>query len=111
MKFNELYQIVSNLQKENIEIKKINDILYKKIELLEKRIDEIEKVNKKSIESFEKNGKKLQQIKDFNSSIIKTQDNFEFILKILKENIINKNIKFKLLYRASKDGDDVISKF
>ena len=45
-------------------------------------------------------------MEDLDSLIIKTKDNFDFVEKILKENIVNKKIKYKLLYRATKDGDD-----
>ena len=98
-KIEELYQIVSSLQKENCN-------LNKKIERLEKRVDDLEKENKKLKGPLEKEKNKFEKFQGLNSSIIKTQDNFDFIVKILKENIINKNIIFKLLYRASTDGDD-----
>ena len=91
-KINELYQIVSNLQQENCELKKINENLIKKIENLEKRVNLIEEINKPSFIKI--------------SSIIKTLDNYDFIVRIIKENIINKNVEFKFLYWASNDGDD-----
>jgi len=100
-KINELYQIVSDLQKENSEIKKINQNLINKIKELEKRMDIFEKKfnDPKLIENI--------KIKEkLNSDIINSKDNFEFVEKIIKENVMNKNIRYTLLYKATRDGDD-----
>ena len=78
--------------------KKINELLEKKIKDLGIKNKEKEKILEK-IDNKEKNEK-------INSSIIKTSNNADFVEKIIKENVLNKNMQFKLLYRASKDGDD-----
>ena len=69
--------------------------LIKRIEILEKEVRELKQ---KKVEG--------ERVEELGSVIIKTKDNFDFVEKILKENIINKKIKYKLLYRATKDGDD-----
>lgn len=96
-----IYQIVSDLQKENSEIKKINQDLLNKIKELEKRMDIFEKkFNDPKLIENNKIKKKL------NSDIIKSKDNFEFVEKIIKENVVNKNIIYTLLYKATRDGDN-----
>ena len=91
----ELKTIEKNDKSKIDELYQINQNLLKRIEILEKRFDELEK---KKIEN-----EKLEKI---DSVIIKTKENYDFLLKIIKENIINKNPIFKLLYRATRDGDD-----
>ena len=103
----------------NLPIKKVKEISFelKFVEKNEKiKIDELYKINMdliKRIEILEKEVKDLKQkiveyegLEELNSVIIKTKINFDFVEKILKENIANKKIKYQLLYRATRDGDD-----
>ena len=103
----------------NLPIKKMKEISFE-LKMIEKndkiKIDELYKINMdliKRIEILEKEVKELKQkkvenekLEELDSLIIKTKDNFDFVEKILKENIVNKKIKYKLLYRATRDGDD-----
>ena len=117
-KIEELYDIVLNLKKENsllkeenINIKKILENnekmikeLIKRIEIDENKINTIEKENKKVLEEKAKD----QKLKDIDSNILTNYENFELINKRLKNSEIlkEKKINYKLLYRASRDGDE-----
>ena len=52
-----------------------------------------------------KNRKKKEKEKEKESNIIKDKNEYEFIENRLKLAGNNKDIRYKLLYRASKDGD------
>lgn len=70
--------------------------LIKRIEILEKEVKEL---NQNKVEN--------ERLEELDSIIIKTKNNFDFVEKILKENIVtNKKIKYQLLYRTTRDGDD-----
>ena len=116
-RINELFNIVANLKKENQLLKDENmgfrnrieksekDIqeLIKRIDNYETRINQIEIENKKVLEKKEKDMK----LKNIDSNILMDYETIDFINKRLKSQEIlkNKEIKYNLLYRASKDGD------
>ena len=103
-----LFQTV-NQMKETIQKNK-NDF--------EKRINSLEqslKEEKQKNETLQKNFDELKKIIDglmnsnkIDSNIIKTKSQFELIYNRLNNQgtFINKNPKFNLVYRASRDGDD-----
>jgi len=117
-KIEELYDIVLNLKKENsllkeenINIKKILENneklmkeLVKRIEINENKINTIEKENNKVLEEKVKDLK----LKDIDSKILTNYENIELINKRLKNSDLlkDKNINYKLLYRATRDGDE-----
>ena len=113
-----MYDIVLNLKKENsllkeenINIKKILENneklmkeLVKRIEINENKINTIEKENKSLLEEKVKDLK----LKEIDSNILTNYENLELINKRLKNSEIlkDKKINYKLLYRASRDGDE-----
>ena len=119
------YDIVFPLKEGSIDIKEIvtelcekNIILEKKIIILENKINEINETNKKlekkiydlektikEIVSKEKDNFSKAGLKILESRIIKRSDEIDFVINRLKQAFNNKNFKFNLLYRASKDGD------
>jgi hypothetical protein len=117
-KINELYNIIMNIKNENKILKEENKDLKKRIEnneneikklikrmeINENKVNEIEKENKKILDKKEKEIK----IKNIDSKILTNYENIELINKRLKYNEIlaKKDINYKLLYRATRDGDD-----
>ena len=99
------------LKEENKDLKKRienneNEIkkLIERIEINENKVNEIEKENKKILDKIEK--ETISKIID--SKILTNFENIELINKRLKYNEIlaKKDINYKLLYRATRDGDD-----
>ena len=115
-KFNELYDIIKNLKEENNNLKKRVDNNENLIKELIKRIEYLEGKEKEREKEKEKEKEKIKEQelrrKTFNSNIIISHENFEFINNLIsnREPFKNKKIKYDLLYRASRDGDDA-SKF
>ena len=110
-KIEELYDIVLNLKKENSLLKEENknnkkliEDLIKRMEINENKINIIENENKKILEEKVKDLK----LKEIDSNILTNYENLELINKRLKNSEIlkNKKIDYKLLYRASRDGDE-----
>ena len=85
------------------EIKKLIKRI-ERIEINENKVNEIEKENKKILDKIEK--ETISKIID--NKILTNFENIELINKILKYNEIlaKKDINYKLLYRATRDGDD-----
>ena len=120
-KINELYNIIMNIKNENKILKEENKDLKKRIENNEneikkliKRIERIE-INENKVNEIEKENKKILdkkekkiKIKNIDSKILTNYENIELINKRLKYNEIlaKKDINYKLLYRATRDGDD-----
>ena len=127
---NKKKEIIIPLKIENFEQKNINDELVKKVNDLENKLNkEIEenKIYKKIINENKniinelkeeikilkneindlKNWKKekIEKKKEKESNIIKYKMEYEFIENRLKLAGNNRDIRYKLLYRASKDGD------
>ena len=78
--------------------------LVKRIEINENKMNTIEKENKKVLEEKVKDLK----LKDIDSNILSNYENIELINERLKNSEILKDkiINYKLLYRASRDGDE-----
>ena len=78
--------------------------LVKRIEINENKMNTIEKENKKVLEEKVKDLK----LKDIDSKILTNYENIELINKRLKNSDLlkDKNINYKLLYRATRDGDE-----
>ena len=118
-----LVKKVNKLEEENAEIKnkleEVNTQLNTKVNKLEEEnkalkneIKEINEKQKKFVILFEDEIKYKQIIQNIgvDSKIIKNKDETKFLLDRLKINFPNQNkINFKLLYRATKDGDNNIS--
>ena len=118
-----LVKKVNKLEEENAEIKnkleEVNTQLNTKVNKLEEEnkalkneIKEINEKQKKFEILFENEIKYNQIIQNIglDSKIIKNKDEIKFLLDRLKINFPNQNkINFKLLYRATKDGDNNIS--
>ena len=118
-----LVKKVNKLEEENAEIKnkleEVNTQLNTKVNKLEEEnkalkneIKEINEKQKKFEILFEDEIKYNQIIQNIglDSKIIKNKDEIKFLLDRLKINFPNQNkINFKLLYRATKDGDNNIS--
>ena len=118
-----LVKKVNKLEEENAEIKnkleEVNTQLNTKVNKLEEEnkalkneIKEINEKQKKFEILFEDEIKYKQIIQNIglDSKIIKNKDEIKFLLDRLKINFPNQNkINFKLLYRATKDGDNNIS--
>ena len=116
-RINELFDIVLNLKKENQMLKEENlnfknrleknekeiQELVKRIENYENKINSIEIENKKVLAIKEKELK----LKNIDSKILTNYDYIELINKRLKNKEIlkEKEVIYKLLYRASRDGD------
>ena len=116
-RINELFDIVLSLKKENQLLKEENlnfknkldknekeiQELVKRIENFENKINSIEIENKKVLAIKEKDLK----LKDIDSKILTNYDYIELINKRLKNKEIlkEKEVIYKLLYRASRDGD------
>ena len=113
---NQIYNIINNQQNEinklNNEINNLKEInenqqnennkLNNEINKLKEKVNELEEKKKKEIEKKE-NEKQLYEI-SLNSKIIPNDNNNE---KVLREWINpNKEIKFKLLFRKSRDGSN-----
>ena len=107
-KFNELYDIIRNLKEENNNLKKRVD---NNENLIKESINRIKILEDKEQERQKQKELELK-LKPLDSNIIKSNENFEFINKSLKnkEAFKNKEIKYNLIYRATRDGDDC-SKF
>ena len=107
-KFNELYDIIRNLKEENNNLKKRVD---NNENLIKESINRIKILEDKEQERQKQKELELK-LKPLDSNIIKNNENFEFINKSLKnkEAFKNREIKYNLLYRATRDGDDC-SKF
>ena len=117
-RINELFDIVLNLKKENQMLKEENlnfknrleknekeiQELVKRIENYENKINSIEIENKKVLAIKEKELK----LKNIDSKILTNYDYIELINKRLKNKEIlkEKEVIYKLLYRASRDGDE-----
>ena len=97
-KIDELFSILMNLKKENEILKKE---MMKKIENIENKLDNIEK------KLMEKKEREIK-IENIDSNILTDITNIELINNRLKNDEIlrKKNIVYKLLYRATRDGDD-----
>ena len=118
-----LVKKVNKLEEENAEIKnkleEVNTQLKTKVNKLEEEnkelkneIKEINEKQKKYEILFEDEIKYKQIIQNIgvDSKIIKNKDEIKFLLDRLKIDFPNQNkINFKLLYRATKDGDNNIS--
>ena len=122
--------ILLKLNPKEINDKELTSILLKKVDNLEKEIkilkerintsDNIISKNKvdisnlfSEIELLKKKINKNDEIEDnfiIDSKIVNEKD-INFIINYLKESPIikNKNFKFELLYRGTRDGDDTIN--
>ena len=107
-KINELYDIISNLKKENKELKEKFEKLEEKVE---KKVEE--KLNlilndikswKEYKEKFDKKEKEKKEIRNLDSIVLGDNEKYNINLK----NWINPNMKIKaeLLYRLSRDGNE-----
>ena len=110
-KIEELYDIVLNLKKENSLLKEENVNIKKILENNEKLIKELVKrieINENKINTIEKENQKVLELKDIDSNILTNYENIELINKRLKNSEIlkDKKINYKLLYRATRDGDE-----
>ena len=119
-KINELYNIIGNLKKENSLLKEENNIL-------KKRLDNNDNLIKELISRLENNENKIKILEDKEkererererkielgligliSKIIKSYNDIAFVNERLTKNEVfrNKKLKYNLLYRASRDGDN-----
>ena len=95
------------LEETKLEQKEIIEQLTNKVKQLEEKIENFEKWKneiEKKINGYTENKK----INEIDSKIISKKEEIEFLENCLKKNdpILNKkNVQFKLIYRASKDGD------
>ena len=117
----ELCNKVNSLEKEIKEIKKENSFLKEKIEKLNelmniqnKQIEELKKWKTSfdiDIEKIHLKKKDDEFMKTINSKIFKEKKEIDFLEKRLKSEPIlkNKTIIFKLLYRATEDGNSAES--
>ena len=111
--------LIDNLVKKVNKLEEVNTQLKTKVNKLEEEnkelkneIKEINEKQKKFEILFEDEIKYKQIIQNIglDSKIIKNKDETKFLLDRLKINFPNQNkINFKLLYRATKDGDNNIS--
>ena len=95
------------LEAKKIEPKEIIEQLSNKVKQLEEKIEDLEKW-KKEVETKINGYVENKQLVEIDSKIINKKEEIKFLEKSLKKNdpILNKKkIEFKLLYRASKDGD------
>ena len=78
--------------------------MVKRIEINENKMNTIEKENKKVLEEKVKDLK----LKDIDSNILSNYENIELINERLKNSEILKDkiINYKLLYRATRDGEE-----
>ena len=114
-----LQEVELDLNKKEMDKNTLIDNLVKKVNKLEEEnkelkneIKEINEKQKKFEILFEDEIKYKQIIQNIgvDSKIIKNKDETKFLLDRLKINFPNQNkINFKLLYRATKDGDNYIS--
>ena len=114
-----LQEVELDLNKKEMDKNTLIDNLVKKVNKLEEEnkalkneIKEINEKQKKFEILFEDEIKYKQIIQNIrvDSKIIKNKDEIKFLLDRLKINFPNQNkINFKLLYRATKDGDNNIS--
>ena len=74
--------------------------LKEEIKILKDEINDLKKWKKEQLEKEENDKKKEKE-----SNIIKNKNDFEFIENRLKLAGNNREIRYKLLYRASRDGD------
>ena len=91
---NKIYKKIIN------ENKNIINGLKEEIKILKNEINDLKNWKKEKIEKKEKEKEKEKE-----SNIIKDKKEYEFIENRLKLAGNNKDIRYKLLYRASKDGD------
>ena len=107
-KFNELYDIIRNLKEENNNLKNRVDNNENLIKELINRIKILEAKEQEREKEKQKQKEVELKLKAIDSNIIKSIENFEFIDKLLKdkEPFRNKEIKYNLLYRATRDGDN-----
>ena len=94
-KINELYNIVTNQNKE------INELKNKVSNLETKQNDEFLDL-KNRIEVLEREFKNKKKFEEIDSSIVMSLNKIDFILSRFKKT--NKNISLNLLYRATRDG-------
>jgi len=93
---NENKKIINENQKIINENKNIINELKEEIKILKNEINDLKNWKKEKIEKKEK---------EKESNIIKDKKEYEFIENRLKLAGNNRDIRYKLLYRASKDGD------
>lgn len=96
----ELKKRIKVLENENTSFKNIIKNLESKLKILIDKLDD-------KISNDNKTKKHNNIIDIINSKIINKFEDFEFIINRIKEISPNKNIRFNLLYRATKDGDQI----
>ena len=95
------------LEVKKIEPKEIIEQLSNKVKQLEEKIENLENW-KKEVEKKINGYIEKKQVEEIDSKIITKKEEIEFLEKCLKKDdpiFSKKNIQFKLLYRATKDGD------
>lgn len=95
------------LEEKKLEQKEIIEQLTNKVKQLEEKIENFEKW-KNEIEKKINGYTEKKKINEIDSKIISKKEEIEFLENCLKKNdpiLSKKNVQFKLIYRASKDGD------
>ena len=112
-------EVLLKLKPKEVNDKEIISLLLKKVDNLEKIISEHNNYFSKLFSEIELLKKQVNQVNktdneeynDIIDSKIANAKDIDFIIKYLKESpvIKNKNFKFDLLYRGSRDGDDTVN--
>ena len=103
-KINELYDIISNLKQENKQLKENQKKLEEKINIILNEIKPLKEFKEK-MDKKEKEKNENKKIRNLDSLVLGDNEKYNKTLK----NWINPNMKIKaeLLYRLTRDGDEI----
>ena len=103
-KINELYDIISNLKQENKQLKENQKKLEEKIKIILNEIKPLKEFKEK-MDKKEKEKNENKKIRNLDSLVLGDNEKYNKTLK----NWINPNMKIKaeLLYRLTRDGDEI----
>lgn len=107
-------EIIIPLEKKSMKESEINYRVCNEVNELKKRVISLEKENcefKNIIQNLESRLQKLEKDtifeEEFDSKIISEKKNIKFVIDKLQEIFPGKKLKFNLLYRATRDGDQI----